>query len=60
MPLQDLFAATSYSHFAAPVPGWQMGPPHGMGFAMQYAMVKLNSKLIKFLSGSLSQNGLYQ
>nr|POE81244.1 isoform 2 of probable adp-ribosylation factor gtpase-activating protein agd14 [Quercus suber] len=35
---EDLFAATSYSHFAAPVPGWQMGPPHGMGFAMQYAM----------------------
>lgn len=35
---EDLFAAASYSHFAAPLPGWQMGPPHGMGFAMQYAM----------------------
>ncbi|KAL5836015.1 hypothetical protein ACOSQ4_015512 [Xanthoceras sorbifolium] len=31
---QDLFAAT-YSSFHAPVPGWQSGPPRGMGF-MQY------------------------
>jgi hypothetical protein len=42
MPLQDLFTAT-YSSFPAPVPMWQTGAPHGMGFAMQYnpAMVKL-------------------
>ncbi|KAE7998770.1 hypothetical protein FH972_003281 [Carpinus fangiana] len=31
----DLFAAT-YSSFPAPVPAWQTGPPHGMGFNMQY------------------------
>lgn len=32
----DLFAAT-YSYFPAAVPGWQTGPPRGMGFAMQYS-----------------------
>uniref|UniRef100_A0A5B6ZQF0 Putative ADP-ribosylation factor GTPase-activating protein AGD14 n=1 Tax=Davidia involucrata TaxID=16924 RepID=A0A5B6ZQF0_DAVIN len=31
----DLFTA-SYSSFPAPVPSWQMHPPHGMGFSMQY------------------------
>ncbi|XP_059658047.1 probable ADP-ribosylation factor GTPase-activating protein AGD14 isoform X2 [Cornus florida] len=31
----DLFGA-SYSSFPAPVPSWQMHPPHGMGFGMQY------------------------
>ncbi|KAJ4847584.1 hypothetical protein Tsubulata_033378 [Turnera subulata] len=28
---EDLFTAT-YSHYPAPVPGWQTGPPRGMGF----------------------------
>ncbi|XP_050368783.1 probable ADP-ribosylation factor GTPase-activating protein AGD14 [Argentina anserina] len=32
---EDLFAM-NYSSFPAPVPGWQTGPPHGMGFAMPY------------------------
>uniref|UniRef100_A0A5B6ZKX4 Putative ADP-ribosylation factor GTPase-activating protein AGD14 n=1 Tax=Davidia involucrata TaxID=16924 RepID=A0A5B6ZKX4_DAVIN len=31
----DLFTA-SYLSFPAPVPSWQMHPPHGMGFSMQY------------------------
>jgi hypothetical protein len=50
MHLQDLFAAT-YSSFPAPVPAWQTGPPHGMGFNMQYnaTMVKLNHRLTKSL-----------
>ncbi|KAJ9183404.1 hypothetical protein P3X46_007264 [Hevea brasiliensis] len=33
---QDLFAAT-YPSFHAAFPGWQTGPPRGMGFAMQYS-----------------------
>ncbi|KDP32306.1 hypothetical protein JCGZ_13231 [Jatropha curcas] len=32
----DLFTAT-YSSFPAAIPVWQTGPPHGMGFAMQYS-----------------------
>ncbi|PRQ46617.1 putative Arf GTPase activating protein [Rosa chinensis] len=32
---EDLFAM-NYSSFPAPVPGWQTGPPQGMGFAMPY------------------------
>nr|XP_011458060.1 PREDICTED: probable ADP-ribosylation factor GTPase-activating protein AGD14 isoform X1 [Fragaria vesca subsp. vesca]XP_011458085.1 PREDICTED: probable ADP-ribosylation factor GTPase-activating protein AGD14 isoform X1 [Fragaria vesca subsp. vesca] len=32
---EDLFAM-NYSSYPAPVPGWQTGPPHGMGFAMPY------------------------
>lgn len=32
---EDLFTA-SYSATPAPVPGWQTGLPHGMGFGMQY------------------------
>ncbi|XVE98208.1 hypothetical protein REPUB_Repub03eG0085800 [Reevesia pubescens] len=31
----DLFTAT-YASYAAAAPGWQTGPPRGMGFAMQY------------------------
>lgn len=31
----DLFTS-SYSSFPVPVPGWQVRPPHGMGFHMQY------------------------
>lgn len=34
--VQDLFAAT-YPSFHGAVPGWQTGPPRGMGFAMQYS-----------------------
>ncbi|KAF2304553.1 hypothetical protein GH714_033312 [Hevea brasiliensis] len=33
---EDLFAAT-YPSFHAAVPGWQTGPPRGMGFAMRYS-----------------------
>lgn len=33
--LQDLFA-TTYQPVSMQVPGWQSGPPHGMGFNMQY------------------------
>lgn len=33
--LQDLFAAT-YQPISMQVPGWQTGPPHGMGFHLQY------------------------
>ncbi|KAM2193674.1 hypothetical protein ACFX1R_027934 [Malus domestica] len=31
----DIFAM-NYSSFPAPVPGWQTGPPRGMGFPMPY------------------------
>ncbi|KAL1159280.1 hypothetical protein V6Z11_A08G281200 [Gossypium hirsutum] len=31
----DLFTAT-YPTYPAPTPGWQMAPPRGMGFTMQY------------------------
>ncbi|RVX11073.1 putative ADP-ribosylation factor GTPase-activating protein AGD14 [Vitis vinifera] len=34
LPL-DLFAAT-YQPISMQVPGWQTGPPHGMGFHLQY------------------------
>ncbi|KAA8521754.1 hypothetical protein F0562_012427 [Nyssa sinensis] len=42
----DLFT-TSYSSFPTPVPNWQMHPPYGMGFSMQYhptAMVSYPTK----------------
>ncbi|XP_038695871.1 probable ADP-ribosylation factor GTPase-activating protein AGD14 isoform X2 [Tripterygium wilfordii] len=32
---EDLFAPT-YPYFPARVPGWQTGPPHGVGYSMQY------------------------
>ncbi|XP_024029800.1 probable ADP-ribosylation factor GTPase-activating protein AGD14 isoform X1 [Morus notabilis] len=32
---EDLFTL-SYSAYRAPVPGWQTGPPGGMGYPMQY------------------------
>ncbi|XP_057417338.1 probable ADP-ribosylation factor GTPase-activating protein AGD14 isoform X2 [Lotus japonicus] len=32
---QDLFSM-NYSSFPAPAPGWQMGPPHGMGISVQH------------------------
>ncbi|KAL7164127.1 hypothetical protein ACSBR2_040105 [Camellia fascicularis] len=32
---QDLFT-TSHSSFPAPVPSWQVHPPYGMGYGMQY------------------------
>ncbi|XP_058200705.1 uncharacterized protein LOC131315579 isoform X5 [Rhododendron vialii] len=33
--IADLFTS-SYSSFPVSVPGWQVRPPHGMGFHMQY------------------------
>ncbi|KAL6985367.1 hypothetical protein U1Q18_018743 [Sarracenia purpurea var. burkii] len=38
----DLFTS-SYSSFPAPVPSWQIRPPHGMGFSMQYRPVAVVS-----------------
>ena len=35
----------NYSSFRTPVPGWQTGPPHGMGFAMQYNTAVVLSQL---------------
>lgn len=37
----------NYSSFPAPAPGWQMGPPHGMGISVQHnnLVVLLKSKL---------------
>lgn len=34
---EDLFAV-NYPLYPAPVPGWHIGPAHGMGFAVQYSM----------------------
>lgn len=45
--MQDLFTV-KYSSFPAPVLGWQMGVPHGMGISMQYnnVVVLLKSRII--------------
>ena len=45
--MQDLFTV-KYSSFPAPVVGWQMGVPHGMGISMQYnnVVVLLQSRMI--------------
>ncbi|KAL2999641.1 hypothetical protein AAZX31_09G170900 [Glycine max] len=39
---EDLFTV-KYSSFPAPVLGWQMGVPHGMGISMQYNNVPVPS-----------------
>ncbi|KAK9947579.1 hypothetical protein M0R45_003196 [Rubus argutus] len=47
------FFAMNYSSFRTPVPGWQTGPPHGMGFAMQYNTAVLMPTFLQLLkSGS--------
>ena len=51
--MQDLFTV-KYPYYPSPVPGWQMGLPHGMGLprgmgiSMQYnnMVVLLQSKMI--------------
>ncbi|KAJ1418601.1 ARFGAP/RecO-like zinc finger [Sesbania bispinosa] len=47
---EDLFTV-KYSSFPAPVLGWQMGVPHGMGISMQYNNVVFPS--MSSLQGSL-------
>lgn len=49
--LQDIFTMKYPSFHPGPaVPGWQMGPPPGMGIYMQYnaAAVQVQSNIISF------------